>query len=377
MKVAVNVRFLLNDRMEGIARFNYETLKRIVTNHPEDEFFFFFDRPYNESFIFGENVKPIVLYPPTRHPLLIAYWLEVRIKNQLRKIKPDIFLSGDTYMPMNPGVKTVVVSHDLAFLHFPGHMRFFDKKFYNYFFPKYHKKADKIIAVSEFTRKDIIEKYKIESDKIEVVYNAGNGHFYPVNSDIKTEFRKRLTDGKPYFVYLGSIHPRKNIVNLIKAFEIFKERTDSDHYLAIIGRPAWKTRDFFEALNTSRYKSCIINRQINREELPEYIGSAEALFYVSLFEGFGIPILEGFEAGIPVVTSNSSSMPEVAGDAAFLVDPKSPASIASAMEKLCTDPKLKAALIEKGKNRLDAFSWDKSAEKIYTILLETVNNTCR
>lgn len=375
MRVAVNVRFLLKNRMEGIARFNYETLKRIVTKHPQDEFYFFFDRPYDKSFIFGENVKPIVLYPPTRHPLLIAYWLEMRIKTQLKKIKPDIFLSGDTYMPLNPGVKTVIVSHDLAFLHFPEHMMFFDKKFYDYFFPKYHKKADKIIAVSQFTKNDIIDKYKIEPEKIDVVHNAANGHFYPIEDDNKIEFRKKFTDGKPYFAYLGSIHPRKNIVNLIKAFEIFKENTGNEHFLAIIGRPAWKTKDFFEALKSSKYRDCIITRQIDRDQLPDYIGSAEALFYVSLFEGFGIPILEGFEAGIPVVTSLSSSMPEVAGDAALLVDPDSPEAIANAMEQLVEKPELGYSLIEKGKARLNTFSWDDSADKIYKILKDTVNNS--
>lgn len=373
MRVAVNLRFLLKDRMEGIARFNYETLKRIVANHPEDEFHFIFDRPYCESFIFSDNVHPVILYPPTRHPLLTVYWLEVRVKNYLRKIKPDVFLTGDTYMPINPGVKTVVVSHDLAFLHYPAHMRLSDRLFYNYFFPKYHINADRIIAVSEYTKYDIADQYKIPTEKIEVVHNAGNGHFYPVKENIKKESRDKLTGGKPYFVYLGSIHPRKNIVNLIKGFEIYKDKAVNEHFLVIIGRPAWKTGDFFNALNKSRYKDYIISTQIEREKLPEYIGSADAMFYVSLFEGFGIPVLEGFEAGIPVVTSNCTSMPEVAGDAALLVDPNSPEAISESMIRLSSDPELCKDLIEKGKKRLEMFSWDRSAEKIYEIIKNTAN----
>jgi glycosyltransferase involved in cell wall biosynthesis len=375
MKIAVNVRFLLEDRMEGIARFNYETLRRIVKDHPEDEFYFFFDRPYSDKFIFGTNVKPIVLYPPTRHPLLIAFWLEFRIKKYLNKLKPDVFLSGDTYIPLNPGVKTVIVSHDLAFLHFPEHMKFSDRVYYNYFFPKFHGKADKIIAVSEFTKKDIIKHYKIEGSKIEVVHNAANGHFYSIAENEKIMYQNLLTGGKPYFVYLGSIHPRKNVVNLIKAFEIFKKNSGSDHCLAIIGRPAWKTTEFYSTLNKSAYKESIITKQIDRSELQGYIGSAEALFYVSFFEGFGIPILEGFEAGVPVVTSVSSSMPEVAGDAALLVDPDSPEEIADAMQQLVKKPELGSSLIQKGSERLNAFSWDESAAKIYKILKDTINHT--
>ena len=271
MRVAVNLRFLLKDRMEGIARFNYETLKRIVINHPEDKFYFIFDRPYSKSFIFAENVYPVVLHPPTRHPLLTAYWLEFRVKKYLRRIKPDVFLTGDTYMPLNPGVKTVAVSHDLAFLHYPGHMRFSDRIFYNYYFPKYHRNADRIIAVSEYTKSDIIEQYSIPADKIEVVHNAGNGHFYPLSENVKKQIKEKLTEGKPYFVYLGSIHPRKNIVNLIKGFEIYREKTGNEHFLLIIGRPAWKTGDFFDTLNNSRYKYFIISTQIEMDRLPEYI----------------------------------------------------------------------------------------------------------
>jgi glycosyltransferase involved in cell wall biosynthesis len=251
-------------------------------------------------------------------------------------------------------------------------MKFSDRLYYNYFFPKFHRKADKIIAVSEFTKNDIIKHYNIEASKIEVVHNAANGHFYSISDYEKIRYQNLLTGGKPYFVYLGSIHPRKNVVNLIKAFEIFKKNRGGDHCLAIIGRPAWKTTEFYNALSNSAYKDSIITKQIDRSELQGYIGSAEALFYVSFFEGFGIPILEGFEAGVPVVTSVSSSMPEVAGHAALLVDPDSPEAIADAMENLTNSPQMSKTLIQKGRERLNSFSWDESARKIYHILKDTV-----
>jgi len=373
MKIAVNTRLLLEHRMEGIARFNFEILKRIVLNNPNDQFFFFFDRPYSKKFIFADNVTPIVIFPPTRHPILMVFWQELMIKRQLKKIKPDVFFSGDTYMPLAPGVPTVLVSHDLAFLHFKDNVRFFDKKYYNFFFPRFHKNADKLIAVSTFTKKDIVEKYNISPENIEVVYNAANGHFKPVNIDTKERIKKELTDGNPYFVYLGSIHPRKNLVNLIKAFNVFKSNHENNYFLVIIGRPAWKTKEFYETLENSPYRKFIVTKQAKREDLPDYIGSADAMFYVSLFEGFGIPILEGFEAGIPVVTSNISSMPEVAEDAAILVDPYSPESIAGAMDKLASDPSIGKKLIKKGYERLKYFSWDYSANKTYNIIKSVVN----
>jgi glycosyltransferase involved in cell wall biosynthesis len=356
--------------MEGIARFNFEILKRIVKDHPEDEFYFFFDRPYSEKFIFAENVIPVVLFPPTRHPILMVLWQEFMVKKELKKIKPDVFFSGDTYMPLNPKVPTVLVSHDLAFLHFTDNVKFADKKYYNYFFPRFHNKADKLIAVSKFTKRDIEDKYRIASSKIDVVYNAANGHLKPTDEMTKQKVKEKLTEGNPYFVYLGSIHPRKNLVNLIKAFNVFKSNSENDYYLVIIGRPAWKTEEFYKALESSPFRDRIITKQVDRSELPEYIGSADALFYVSLFEGFGIPILEGFEAGIPVVTSNLSSMPEVADEAAILVDPRSPESIAGAMTDLALDPTLRDSLVKKGFERLKYFSWDVSAKKTYDIIKE-------
>ncbi len=361
---------LLENRMEGVARFNYEILKRIVKNNPQDEFYFLFDRKYSTNFIFGSNVTPIALSPPTRHTTIMPYWLEFKVKNTLKKIKPDIFFSGDTYLSLSSPTPSVIVSHDLGFFHFPEHLRFFDRKYYNYYFKKFHEKANKIIAVSNYTKSDIVKNYGINPKKIEVVYNAANQHFHPIEEKIKKNIKEEISDKNPYFVYLGSIHPRKNLINLIKGFNHFKSKIDNNYHLIIIGRPAFKTEEFYQTLNDSPYKSHIKVMQKKRYELPKYIGSAEALFYVSTFEGFGIPILEGFEAGIPVVTSNTTSMPEVAKDAALLVNPYSPEDISNAMEQIYSDKDLCKKLIEKGNQRLKYFSWDKSAEKTYKIIKE-------
>lgn len=370
MRIAVNTRLLLENTMEGIARYNYESLKRMVAAHPEDSFYFIFDRPFSKSFILGDNVYPVVLFPPTRHPILMMYWFEWAVFRFLNKLKPDVFLSGDTYMSLRSKVPTLLVSHDLAYLHYPDHIPLSHRLYYRYFFPKFHRKASEIIAVSEYTKNDIIKQYGISADKITVAHNAGNGHFFPVPESTKSQVRKDLTDGKPYFVYLGSIHPRKNIENLIKGFEQFKSTYRTDHKLVILGRLAWNTGSFLKTWNKSPFKQDIIQTQIPRKDLPRYIGSAEALCYVSLFEGFGIPILEGFEAGVPVITSNISSMPEVAGNAALLVDPLDPETIKSAMHQLVSIPILRNELIEKGYQRLKEFSWEKTAEILHDKLVK-------
>jgi glycosyltransferase involved in cell wall biosynthesis len=370
MRIAVNTRLLLENTMEGIARYNYESLKRMVAAHPEDSFYFIFDRPYSKNFILGENVHPIVLFPPTRHPILMIYWFEWAVYRLFKKLKPDVFLSGDTYLSLRTKVPTLLVCHDLAYLHYPDHIPFSHRLYYRYFFPKFHSKAAEIIAVSQFTKNDIIQQYGISAGKITVAYNAGNRHFYPIPESTQLQIRQDFTDGKPYFVYLGSIHPRKNIENLIKGFELFKSACRTDHKLVILGRLAWNTGTFLKTWNQSPFKQDIIQTQIPRKDLPRYIGSAEALCYVSLFEGFGIPIVEGFEAGVPVITSNVSSMPEVAGNAALLVDPHDPESIKSAMYQVATSPELRKNLVGKGFQRLKDFRWEKTAEILYEKLVK-------
>ena len=370
MIIAVNTRLLLENTMEGIARYNYESLKRMVAAHPEDDFYFIFDRPYSKKFIFGDNVHPIVMFPPTRHPLLMIYWFEWAVYRLLKKLQPDVFFSGDTYLSLRSKIPTLLVSHDLAYLHYPDHIPLSHRLYYRYFFPIFHRKATEIIAVSQFTKNDIIRQYGIDGDKITVAYNAGNGHFFPIPESTQIEIRRDFTDGKPYFVYLGSIHPRKNIENLIKGFEHFKSAYETDHKLVILGRLAWNTGTFLKTWNQSPFKQDIIQTQIPRKDLPRYIGSSEALCYISLFEGFGIPILEGFESGVPVITSNVSSMPEVAGNAALLVDPHDPESIKSAMFQIATSPELRKNLVEKGFHRLKDFSWEKTAEILYEKLVK-------
>jgi glycosyltransferase involved in cell wall biosynthesis len=370
MKIAVNTRLLIETRMEGIARYNYESLKRMVETHPEDEFYFIFDRPYSEHFIFGDNVTPIRLFPPTRHPFLIIFWFEWALKRLLDKIKPDVFLSGDTYMSLRSEIPTLLVCHDVAYVHYPKHIPLINRNYYRFFFPRFHRKAKAIIAVSEYTKSDIIKQYKISPNKVTVAHNAPNGNFYPITREEKERTREEMTQGEKYFVYLGSIHPRKNLENLIKGFDHFKGKTGSNYRLLIIGRPAWNTASFYRTMEDSPFKDHILHKQFKRQELPRYIGSAEALCYISLFEGFGIPILEGFEAEVPVITSNVSSMPEVAGEAALLVDPTDPEDIGKAMEQIVSESKLSAELIKRGKTRLESFSWQQTADIIYSKLSE-------
>ncbi len=368
LKIAINTRFLLKNKLEGIGRVTFEIVKRMVENHPEDDFIFFFDRAYDESFIFGKNVTPVILNPPARHPILWYCWFEIAIPKALKKYKPDVFLSPDNYLSLKAKTKTVLITHDLAHIHYPNEIPFLTKKFYNHYVQKYIERADQIITVSDFTKKDIIQNYGTSSDKIEVVYNACTPNFQPAEDHEKDAIRKKYAEEQAYFFYIGSINPRKNIIRLIKAFDQFKEKTKSPIKLLLGGRLAWQSGPIKDTFENAKYKSEIkLLGYLEEEELPKVISAAKALVYISLFEGFGLPILEAMYCDTPVITSKVTSMLEVAGDAALMIDPTSVDEIANAMEEI-QDKTFAESLVQAGRKQREKFNWDRSAEQVYNCL---------
>lgn len=373
MNIGINARLFIKDKLEGVATYIYENTKRMVLDHPEDQFFFFFDRKYDDSFIFANNITPIIVYPSARHPILWEIWWQWQIPRYLKKHQIDVFYTGEIFMPRKTKVPKAIVSHDLAYLHYPDQIPSAVRKYYARTYPINHQQADAIISVSEFTKSDIVKQYGIDPKKIDVIYNDVPGGFKPLSETEKANIRNQYTNGKKYFAYLGSFHPRKNIVNLIKAYNTFKSQTESDYKLLLMGRWSWFTEPIKKALSESPYKSDIIVREEVGNEKYHLVAASEALCYISLFEGFGIPILEGFSAGVPVITSKVSSMPEVSNGAALEVDPKNAIDIACALSTIISDQSLRSTHIAKGFKRLKDFSWQRSSEQTYKIISKLKN----
>lgn len=369
MKIAVNTRLLLPDKLEGIGWVMYETLRRMVLSHPEVDFYFIFDHKPAPKYIFAPNVTPIVLMPPARHPFLYIWYFELSVTRALRKIKPDLFYSPDGYLSLRTGVPSVAHFHDLSFEHFPKDMPPLVLWHYRKFFPKFAHKSQRIITVSEFSKKDICECYDIDAAKIDVVYNGANEIFVPLSSDEQQHIRNLYTQGKPYFMFVGSLHPRKNLARLFRAYNLFRQRTTSDIKLVIVGEKRWWTDEIREAYESMSCKQEVVFLgHLSAEELHKITAAAYASVYVSYFEGFGIPIVEAFRCKVPVITSNVTSMPEVAAGAALLANPFDEEDIAEAMLKI-QDENLRSELIVKGWERKNYFSWDQAAEQIWQSLM--------
>lgn len=369
MRIAVNARLLYQKGIEGIGRYAIEVIQRISHQHREDEIHLIFDHKPDEVFKFGDNVYLHQVGWPARHPILWRLWFEFSFKRIIDKIQPDVIFSPESYMSLGVDAPTVITTHDLAFEHYPEYNKRAHLKYLKHWFPLFHQKAKKVICVSKFTQEDVIQQYGLAQTQTRVIYN-GVAHIEDYSQSQIAEFKDEHSLEAPYFLYLGAIHPRKNIVNLIRAFDHFKAHSNSSHKLVLAGRLAWSYSDVKVAIAESAYQSDIIQLGFFDGDKNLLLAGAEALCYVSLFEGFGLPLLEAMRVGTPVITAQVSSMPEIAAEAALYVDPSDIVNISSAMGQLVRSSSLRQKLIVNGYERVKDFNWQSTAEQVYQVLKE-------
>ena len=374
MIIAVNTRLLIEGKLEGIGWFAMETLSRITRNHPEHQFLFIFDRPFAREFIFAGNVTPIVLSPPTRHPFLWYIWFELKIPRILKKHKADLFFSPDGYLSLATRIPQLAAIHDINFAHRPKDLPWLKAKYYNYFFPKFARKAQRIVTVSDFSKADLQQTYAIDGNKIDVVYNGVNTTYTPTSRAEKVKAKTRYSGGKDYFLFIGSLHPRKNICGLLRAYDAFRSSVESDTKLLIVGESMFKTNDIKQTYETMQHKNDVVfTGRLGNEELHQVLGASLALTFVPFFEGFGIPVIEAMSAGVPVICSDTTSLPEVGGEAVLYVDPFSVDQITNAMIRIFQEEDLRRSLIKKGFAQKEKFSWDKTAVLLWESMQACLN----
>ncbi|MFK8044421.1 MAG: glycosyltransferase family 4 protein [Crocinitomicaceae bacterium] len=355
--------------MEGFGRFTFEVTKRLVENNPEHTFYFFFDRAFDTKFIFTDNVVPVVLSPQARHPLLFKIWFNWSVTNAIKKYKIDLFFSPDGYLSLRTNVPQVGVIHDLNFEHFPEDLPKRPLKYLKKHFPLFAKKAEHLLTVSEFSKQDIVNLYHIDPAKVTVAYNSANAIFKPQSDSVKANIKANFTNGESYFVYVGAIHARKNIQRLIKAFKLYKSQTKSKTKLLIVGDAMWEN-----VIAKGNNDDVVYTGHVQFEKLAEIVGSARALCLVSYFEGFGIPLVEAMQSGVPVLAGNLTALPEVVGKAGILVDPLNIEAIANGIRVLDSDENLRAELIAKGLIQSQQFSWARTATVVEGVIFGKSTN---
>jgi len=359
LRIAINARFLIEGKMEGIGYSCWELYRRIIEINPQHTFILFFDRPFSNKFTSFKNVIPVCLHPPARHPILWFIWFEWSIPGALKKWKADLFFSHDGFTSLRTNIPVFLTIHDLAFLPYPKQIPFLVYHYYRFFTPLYLNKASHIFTVSNFVKEDIQLKYGINPSKISVIYNGSRS----MTTTDAASVNYKIGTSAPYFFYYGAIHPRKNLTKAIEAFNLFRSQNDGIVLFLFAGRMAWRTREVEKTWKESPYARDIhFLGYLSDSSITYLLKHALALVYISLHEGFGMPIIEAFATETPVITSKDGALAEISGKGAKQVNPSDIQDIAKGMQDIYQDTSLRKNLIESGKNELDRFNWDQSAQ---------------
>jgi glycosyltransferase involved in cell wall biosynthesis len=372
VKIAVNTRLLLKNKLDGLGYFSHEVLQRLVNNHPEVEWLFIFDRPYHSDFIYNNKVQAISIGPPSRHAILWWIWFQISIPYVLWKHKVDLLLSPDGYIPTYGKTPALPVIHDINFEHQNHNLDPVSGAYMRYFFPRFAKRGRRVATVSYFSKKDISKTYSIDEGQIDLVYNGVSSKFKALNDSERMIQKKKWSKGSEYLLFVGSLNPRKNIEGMLDAYEIYRDQGGQAKFI-LAGSNMLGAQEIADCHRKNSYQSDIIfTGRLHENEIISLLGAAQALCFVSHFEGFGIPILEAFKSDCPVITANNTAMPEVAGEAAWLCNSKDATDIAKAM--LASDNEdLRKNRILKGREQVKNFNWDKSAEMMWSSIQKSLD----
>lgn len=374
MQVAIDSRFLL-PHLEGFGRFTREVARRLIQKNPESEFFLLFDRRPPKKYLFGPNQRSIVLPPQTRHWTLYALWWRYSVPFFLRRRRPQVLLAtyGQLSQKAARLVPTVAFIHDAAFARYPEHLPPGWAYYYKRTFQTTAAEARLLLANSYSVQADLQALFGAPPEKIRIAYNGCDTEFFRPSSPPEQEAtRKHYTQGLPYLLYVGSLHPRKNPIRLLQAYDYLRSQYTEPLRLLIVGRFMFSEGNFRKTYNQMRYQSeVILHPPVPDSELVRLYGAAAVVVYPSLYEGFGYPVAEGLACGVPVVTSRVSALPEVGGEAAFYANPYDPADIARAIyEALTESSEARQQRIQKGLAHVRQFSWERCVETLWQALTE-------
>jgi glycosyltransferase involved in cell wall biosynthesis len=363
--IALNGRLLISGRLEGIGGFAEACFRRIVQSHPEHTFVLVRDRRPDPEWDWGPNVRQVHALPPARRPWLYDLWFDYAVPRVLRRVGADVWVSPDGFASRRTTVPQVVVMHDLNFLHRPEWLPRREAAHYAARFPVYARSAAVLATVSEYSRRDLAEQFGCDASRIWVIPNAPGPQFRPTADPLPA--RARWAGGRPYYLFVGSLHPRKNLAGLLEGFAAYRAR-GGEADLVVVGEAMWAEQRVPEA-------GVHWVGRVAGAELAEVMGAAEALVFLPFFEGFGVPVVEAFAAGTPVIASSLTAVPEVCGGAAAaLVDPTGPGAaeaVAEAMLRLEREPAHRAAAVAAGLRRAANFSWDRSAGLLWEAVVAT------
>jgi glycosyltransferase involved in cell wall biosynthesis len=313
------------------------------------------------------------LFPAAAERRLIPLrrlWTHLRLSSELLQHPPDLLFVPSHVLPLVHPKRCVVTIHDLGFQYYPQAHTLSQNLYLRWSTRHNARAATRLLVDSEATRQDLVRYYGTPESKIVVVYPGRDESLAPVTdpSELST-IRARYGISADYFLYVGTLHPRKNLVRLVQAFGAFTQNTSSDLQLVLAGRKGWLYDDIWaQVRKLSLTERIVFTGYVPAEDLPALLSGARAFVYPSLYEGFGLPVLEAMACGTPVICSNVSSLPEVAGDAAILIEPLDVESISAALTSTAVDDALCRELVTRGFKQKEHFSWRRCAQETLEVL---------
>ncbi len=358
MHIGIDARLVYHTRA-GIGEYTLRLTQALAKTFREHTFTLLQDRRSRQPLLEAPNIKIAYTPVPSHHRLeqLLLPWVVDRLAT-------DVFHSPDFIPPLRRAGPSVITIHDLAFLIYPHFLTKDSARYYGQIDRAVHR-AHCIIAVSESTKHDLIKKLGVPEDKIRVIYEAADPLFRPEPRQEALQHVQALFEiPEDYILFVGTIEPRKNIPGLLRAYRRLRDKYKLTPALVLAGAPGWLSEDVYKLVNDLALKPhCFFLGRVSSHDLYHLYNAALCLVHPAFYEGFGLPPLEAMACGTPVVVSNVSSLPEVVGDAALLVDPKNDEEITVALWRVLTDSTLRAQLRAKGLQRAEAFSWERAARE--------------
>jgi len=358
MLIGIDASKVVKPFKTGTETYSVEIIKALAKIDRQNDYLLYTPKPLDNKLPdLGKNFKVKILP-------FGKFWTQIRLSLEMLSHKPDILFIPAHTLPLIFPQKTVVTLHDLGFKHFPELYSRSDIYYHNWAMDHSVKHAYRILTDSEFTKKDLMFNYTLDPTKISVV---------PLGYDEKT-FRPPASKSlrrKPYLFYIGRLEEKKNIVGMIKAYAILRQEKGIRHQFILAGRPGFgyeKIKEAIAKLPSEIQRDVIELGYVDQKTYINYLKNASILFFCTFFEGFGLPLLEAMASGVPVVASNCTSIPEITGKAAVLVDPTKHFEMAVALSRVIHNKGLQKALISKGLTRASLYSWEKTAKKTLEIL---------
>jgi glycosyltransferase involved in cell wall biosynthesis len=368
MLIGIDASRAATQERTGTENYSLQLIRHLLALESGHRYRLYFNRPPTvELFPMRADLELRVMPFP-------RLWTHLRLSWEMARQPPDVLFVPAHVLPLVHPRSSVVTVHDLGYRHYPEAHPLLDRLYLDLSTRYNARAARRVIAVSQATQDDLVQHYGIEPDKITVVYSGWDERMRPVEDEATIEgVKARYHVRGEYVLYVGTLQPRKNLGRLLEAFGLLRKRAQRGEApgLVIAGRKGWLYDQITQQVERLGLESEVVfPGYVPQDDLPALLSGARLFVFPSLYEGFGLPVLEAMACGTPVLCSNVSSLPEVAGDAALLVDPLDVKGMAKAMNRLLQDEGLRTELVERGYRQVRQFSWERCARETLAVLEE-------